>query len=358
MATRIKPKQIRAGAENQVLTSVGGEPIWKAPATPTLDRSLVEQYAQAYLQTQVEDAAYLEVWDTGPGTVVAQRSNGALKLGSIEKQYNIDYNTDDSYATIQKAGMYTVSTAARCRDVFKEFALEFQVQRKTGKIERIGSEKYSNIVSKSNSNRGTDLSATFWLNEGDKVRPLVMNYDDTINSPTRVGSSHTDPANVRAYFTLVKVSGTKLLPNQGVELEKPRYADELPWTGGVIRETHNGMSVKVMRYQAQIPEKYTGRKVKITTNTAFNIQVDAGANTNLTPTIITELTLGSSRLFRRSHQKRPFHTEMDTIVALAMVGGSKGLNIKYIDRDNTLNTRATSTFQLPEEIKIIIETVD
>lgn len=158
---------------------------------------------------------------------------------------------------------------------------------------------------------------------------------------------------------LTSVGGEAIWKDQvSPVLEKPRYADELPFAGGVSREASRGSNVKVVYYRAEIPEKYTGRKVKITTNTAFNIMREASQNVSLTPTIITELRLGNSILFQRSHQKRPYHTEMDTIVAITEVGASRVLNVKYIDRDNILNSHATTAYTTPEQIKIIIETVD
>lgn len=238
--TKISPKQIRPGSNNQVLKTVGGKAVWgevETPPAPVLPLSIygmvrgkIGSSAQVLNPRQVQDC----LWDESK---------------KIEQNIQYTGERNSNAWLIPEDGIYTVTASFEGVDLTKPFGLRLQrkvVNGAWGSITPVVLNAYPA------DNRGTVVTTTQHFKKGEMINCTVENFSD---SATRLGE-HSGLGTDQAYFSIVRVA------TLGMDTAvSTRPANRLVKT---VETEFSTTSNKKGVFTLNIPSEFVGRKIKVT----------------------------------------------------------------------------------------------
>lgn len=251
--TKINPKQIRPGTDNQVLKTVGGKAVWSeaentgsvlTPIQPLpiygMVRGRIDTRAQVLSPRQITDV----LWDE-----------------NRKVEQNIRYlgESNGNAWLIPEDGIYTVTATLEGVDQTKPFGLRLQLKDTNGAWSSISPVVLNSYPADA---RGVNVSTTQHFRKGELVNCTVQNFSD---DSTRLGE-HNQWAHNQSYFTIARVA-TFGMDTQVSARPYNRLVKKIN-----ARVNIAGDANKTIKYSFDVPEEFKGRKFKATFKLIYDYQ--------------------------------------------------------------------------------------
>lgn len=336
--TKINPKQIRPGTDNQVLKTVGGKAVWSeaentgsvlTPIQPLpiygMVRGRVGNSAQVLSHRQITDV----LWDA-----------------NRKVEQNIQYlgESNSNAWLIPEDGIYTVTVTLEGVDQTKPFGLRLQRKDTNGTWSSISPVVLNSYPADS---RGVNVSTTQHFRKGELVNCVVHNFSD---DATRLGE-HDGLGHNQSYFTIARVA-TFGMDTQVSARPYNRLVKKIN-----ARVNIAGGTNKTIKFSFDVPAEFKGRKFKATFKFIYDY---ANLNNTDKPRAVTEVYRkdwnGTSyivdKLLFRKHTNG-YYNYFELTEVYENTSTLQVMDIFLLDRDNTSPRQSGST-----ESAVILETID
>lgn len=337
--TKINPKQIKPGADNQVLKTVGGKAVWgEAENTGSVLTPVLPLPIYGMVRGRI---------GSGAQVVASGQTVSVLWDNSRKLEQNIRFlgeGAGENAFEIPEDGIYTFNASLETIDTSVPFGLIVEKKDTSGNWTWITPTDY---VSYPQAGRGNNISTTQHFRKGERVRLLV---EVAIQQNTRLGE-HEYGGHSQVYMTITRVAtfgmDTAVSARPYNRLVKKVNA----------RVNIAGGANNTIKFSFDVPEEFKGRKFKATFKFIYDY---VNLNNGDKPRAVTEVYRkdwnGTSyivdKLLFRKHTNG-YHNYFELTEVYENTSELRVLDIVLRDRDNTSPTQSGST-----DSAVILETID
>lgn len=337
--TKINPKQIKPGADNQVLKTVGGKAVWgEAENTGSVLTPVLPLPIYGMVRGRIGSSA--QVVNSGQTTSILWDNNRKL-------EQNIRFlgeGAGENAFEIPEDGIYTFNASLETVDVPVPFGLIVERKDTAGKWAFITPTDY---VPYPKNGRGNNVSTTQHFRKGERVRLLV---EVANQHNTRLGE-YDYGGHLQVYMTITRVATFGM--NTAVSARP---------TGRLVKKINarvnlSGGANNTIKFSFDVPTEFKGRNFKATFKLVYDY---ANLNNTDKPRAVTEVYRkdwnGTSytvdkKLFNK--HTNGYHNYFELTEIYENTSTLQTMDIFLRDRDNVSPTQSGST-----ESAVILETID
>ena len=337
--TKINPKQIRPGADNQVLKTVGGKAVWgEAENTGSVLTPVLPLPIYGMVRGRVGDGA--QVVDSGQTVSVLWDNNRKL-------EQNIRFlgeGAGENAFEIPEDGIYTFNASLETVDVSVPFGLIVEKKDTSGNWTWITPTDY---VSYPKTGRGNNVSTTQHFRKGEMVRLLV---EVAIQENTRLGE-HEYGGRSQVYMTITRVA------TFGMDTQVSAQSHNQLFKKINARVNLSGGANNTIKFSFDVPTEFRGRKFKATFKLIYDYRDLNGTDKQRAVTEVYRKDWNGTsylvdRLLFRKHSDG-YHNYFELTEIYENTSTLQVMDLFLRDRDNVSPTQAGST-----ESAVLLETID